>query len=152
MPVQPVGADANRLAQRAALVWSGVVVVGTGDFVHLLVRMPDCAEQPLCVAGCARIVGQVSDDQSGHRDVGAGTDCVPVGVVVAPLRQPTAQRAESGQPDGAVVHHLRIAQIAQSRGAIVRIDGRVEPARIGHGAVHDECELVLGAAVSGQFR
>ena len=73
VPVQPVRADADGLAQRAALVRSGVVVVGAGDLVHLLVRMPDRLEQPAGVAGRAGVVGQVADDQGGHRDVGAGT-------------------------------------------------------------------------------
>ena len=44
--------------------------------------------------------GVKSDDQRRHRDVGAGLDGVTVGVVVAPLRQPTAQRAEPGKADG----------------------------------------------------
>ena len=101
VPVQPVRADADGLAQRAALVRTGVVVVGAGDLVHLLVRMPDRLEQPAGVAGSARVVGEVADHQCGHRDVGPGLDGVAVGVVVAPLRQPAAQRAEPGQPDGA---------------------------------------------------
>ena len=151
MAVQPVRADTDGLAQRPALVGSGVVVVGAGDFVHLLVRMPDRLEQPVGVAGRAGVIGQVADHQRGHCDVGAARDGVTVGVVVAPLRQPAAQGAEPGQPDGAVVHHLRIAQITGARLAFVRIDGRVQPARVGHGAVHDECELVVGPACCLEF-
>ena len=134
------------LAQRAALVGSGVVVVGAGDLVHLLVRMPDGLEQPAGVAGRAGVVGEVADHQGGHRDVGSALHRVAVGVVVAPLRQPAAQRAEPGEADRAVVHHLRITQIAGSRGAFVGIDRRVQPAGVGHGAVHDERELVVGSA------
>ena len=136
--------DADRLAQRAALVRSGVVVVGAGDLVHLLIRMPDGFEEPAGVAGRAGVVGEVADHQRGHRDIRSGFDGVAVGVVVAPLRQPAAQRAEPGEADRAVVHHLRVAQVAGPRGAFVGVDGRVEPARVGHGAVHDEGELVVG--------
>ncbi len=108
--------------------------------------MPDRLEQPVGVAGCAGVICAVADHQRGHRDVGTALDRVTVGVVVAPLGQPAAQRAEPGQADGPVVHHLRIAQISGSWGAIVRVDGRIQPPRIGHRAVHDECELVLRPA------
>lgn len=119
-------------------------MVGAGDLVHLLVRMPDGLEQTPGVAGCAGVVGEVADHQRGHRDVGTGLDRVTVGVVVAPLRQPAAQRAEPRQADGGVVDHLGIAQIARARFAVVGVDGRIEPARVGHGAVHHERELVIG--------
>ena len=104
---QPVGHDADRLAQRLALVGSGVVVVGAGDLVHLLVGMSDGLEQPAGVAGRAGVVGAVADHQRRHRDVAAALHAVAVGVVVAPLRQPAAQRAEPRQSDRAHVHHLQ---------------------------------------------
>src|SRR6202022_4084627 len=92
----------DRLAQRAALGRSGVVVVGAGDFVHLLIGMPDRLEQPAGMAGCAGVVGKVTDHQGGHRDIGSTLHGVTVGVVVAPLGQPAAQGAEPGEPDRAV--------------------------------------------------
>ena len=148
---QPVGDDGDGLAQFVALIGPGVIVCGAVDFVHLLVGMADRLEQPPGVAGCAGVVGEVADHQRRHRDVAPALHPVAVRVVVAPLREPAAQRAEPGQPDRAHVHHLRIAQIAGSRNAFVGIDGRIEPPRVGHGAVHDEAELVVGAAGGFQF-
>ena len=151
VPVQPVRADSDGLAQRVALVGARVIVVGPGDFVHLLVRMADGLEEPPGVARRARVVGQVADHQRRHRDVGPAVDRVAVGVVVAPLREPAAQRAEPRQSDGAVVHHLRITQVAGAGGAIVRVDCRIQPARVGHGAVYDERELVVRTPGRLQF-
>ena len=148
---QPVGDDVDGLAQLVALVGARVIVCGAGDFVHLLVGVPDRLEEPSGVAGRAGVVGQVTDHQRRDRDVAPAGHPVAAGVVVAPLRQPAAQRAEAGQPDRAHVHHLRITQVAGSRGAFVGIDGRVQPSRVGHGAVHDEPELVVRAASSLQF-
>ena len=67
MSVKPVRADTDGLAQGAALVGARVVVIGTGNFVHLLVGMPDRLEQPAGVAGRARVIGQVADHRRGHR-------------------------------------------------------------------------------------
>ena len=146
VPNQPVGDDLDGVAQLVALIRSGVIVGGAGDFVHLFVGMADRLEQPPGVAGCAGVVGQVADHQRRNRDVRPAAHRIAASVVIAPLRQPAAQRREAGQPDRAHVHHLRITQIAGSRDA-VRWDRRwVQPARVGHGAVHDESELVIGAA------
>src|SRR5690625_2673220 len=82
---QPVGDDADRLPKGVALVRADVIVVGAGDLVHLLVRVPDRLEEPAGVARGAGVVGHVADHQGGHGDVGAAVHAVTVGVVVAPL-------------------------------------------------------------------
>src|SRR5690625_3580170 len=66
---QPVGDDADRLPKGVALVRADVIVVGAGDLVHLLVRVPDRLEEPAGVARGAGVVGHVADHQGGHGDV-----------------------------------------------------------------------------------
>src|SRR5690625_4148470 len=56
---QPVGDDADRLPKGVALVRADVIVVGAGDLVHLLVRVPDRLEEPAGVARGAGVVGHV---------------------------------------------------------------------------------------------
>ena len=94
--------------------------------MHLLVRMSDGLKQSAGVARCAGIIGEVTDHQGWHRDIAAAGHAVTAGIVVAPLRQPTAQRAEPGQADGRVIDDSRVTQIAGARFAVIGIDGRIQ--------------------------
>src|SRR5690606_1212865 len=75
---------------------------------------------------------------------------VGIGIIEAPLRQPAPQRAEACKSDGAVVHQPRIAEVAPAGTAIARLERGIEEARIRHGAVYDERELVV--PVAGGFQ
>ncbi len=126
-------------------------MIGARDLVHLLVRIPDGLEQPPSVARCAGIIGEVADHQSRHRDVARTCHSIAAGIVVTPLRQPTAKRAESCQADWRVVDDPRVTEVAGSGFAVIGVDGRIQPARISHGAVHDEAELLVAATGCRQF-
>src|SRR3546814_1856861 len=58
------------------------------------------------------VVGAVVDHQRRDGDGRRAAKAVGQGVVVAPLRQPAAQRAEPGQADRPVVHDRRVTQVA----------------------------------------
>src|SRR3546814_11214097 len=71
------------------------------------------------------VVGAVVDHQRRDGDGRRAAKAVGQGVVVAPLRQPAAQRAEPGQADRPVVHDRRVTQVAGAHLAVVGVDGAV---------------------------
>src|ERR1700712_3389520 len=88
VPVQPIRAHADGLTQSVALVGTGVVVVRTGNLLHLLVGVTDRFEQPAGVTRCAGVIREITDNQRGYCDIGSTVHRVTVGVVETPLRQP----------------------------------------------------------------
>jgi len=91
------------------------------------------------VAGCACVVGQVTDHQRRHRDVASAVHPVRRALLVAaPLREPL-RRVEIGpSPTCSCFTHLRITQEARSRLRSVRIDIGSSHRGSGHGAMHNE--------------
>ena len=127
-------------------------MAGALDRVHLLAAVRDRVEEALCVARCAGVVGAVPHHERGDVRVGPVHHAVRVGAVEAPLGEPAAQRREAGQPHRRHVDDARIAQVAAPWSAAVRVDGRIEPARVGHRPVDDEGTLVVGASGSAERR
>ena len=91
-----------------------------------------------------RVVGLVDDLQHRRRLHQRGVHRpLGVGLLVGPLRQPRAQRGIAREPGRRRVRDARIAEEAPVRLAAVRIDRRVDPAHVAHGAVDHEGALHL---------
>ena len=70
------------------------------------------------MAGGAGEIGGVADDQDRARDVCRIGEAIGAAFVIAPLREPRAQRGEAAKADRAIVDNARIAQIAGVRRAV----------------------------------
>ena len=88
------------------------------DLVDFLVVVRDGIEETLGVAWGAGEIGGVVDDDHGASDPACIALTIGARVVIAPLREPGAKRRESCEPDRAVVHDLRIAQITHPHFAV----------------------------------
>ena len=112
----------------------------------------DGVEQALRVARRAGEVGAVVHHQHGARDAAGVDHAVGAALVVAPLREPGAQRGEAAESDRAVVRDPRVAQIAGAGPAVGRVLRGIGPAHVAHRAVDDEGPLGIGLAARPSAR